>query len=345
MELQKYDGNIHPDEWINDLHTYFDIKHESHGPLDLSIVKSLIDFTISLPTGIDDIEKLSKALKENISFTVFKNTNRRKLQSLKYIPESNGGDTAEFISNFRKLCSNAEINDVKEQKKYLYGACLTNYFDYVSNEFYKEMKNVNSTDELIKKFEDIVLEESNLIKNGSIVALKHVTSGKYLGSIKNLCYTTGSFTQMVRIFVESPEPDTNSLWRINLDEELASYTDTNLSLQLQHCKSNKFLGIINEDYRYYDSPITKHTEVSCDSIGHYFESYWGFSHSKLENHHGYLKSGDTINLSIIKDNCDEFLHNHDVQFTIGNDTFQEVFCHKERLGGNDEWCIELIKHA
>ncbi|RIA79384.1 hypothetical protein C1645_840820 [Glomus cerebriforme] len=264
---------------------------------------------------IDDIEKLYKALKENISFIVFKNTNRRKLQSLKYIPESNGGDTAEFISNFRKLCFNAKINDVKEQKKYLYGACLTNYFDYVSNEFYKKMKNVNSTDELIKKFEDIVLKESNLIKNGSIVALKHVTSGKYLGSIKNLCYTTGSFTQM--IFVKSPDSDTNSLWRINLDKELASYTDTKLSL---------------------------HTEVSCDNISHYFESYWGFSHSKLENHQGYLKSGDTINLSIIKDNCDEFLYNHDVQFTIGNDTFQEVFCHKERLEGNDE-CIELIKHT
>ncbi|CAB4411217.1 unnamed protein product [Rhizophagus irregularis] len=35
---------------------------------------------------------------------------------------------------------------------------------------------------------------------------------------------------------------------------------------------------------------------------------------------------------------------HDIQFTIGNDNFQEVVCHNnERLGGNDEWCIELIK--
>ncbi|PKY21354.1 hypothetical protein RhiirB3_524960 [Rhizophagus irregularis] len=39
----------------------------------------------------------------------------------------------------------------------------------------------------------------------------------------------------------------------------------------------------------------------------------------------------------------EFLRSHDIQFTIGNDTFQEVVCHNERLGGNDEWCIELIK--
>ncbi|PKY59855.1 hypothetical protein RhiirA4_412557, partial [Rhizophagus irregularis] len=53
------------------------------------------------------------------------------------------------------------------------------------------MKNVNSINELIKRFEEIVLEESNLIRNGSIVALKHVATGKYLSSIKNLCYTTG----------------------------------------------------------------------------------------------------------------------------------------------------------
>jgi hypothetical protein len=32
----------------------------------------------------------------------------------------------------------------------------------------------------------------------------------------------------------------------------------------------------------------------------------------------------------------EFLRSHDFHFTIGNDTFQEIVCHNERLGGNDE---------
>ena len=27
---------------------------------------------------------------------------------------------------------------------------------------------------------------------------------------------------------------------------------------------------------------------------------------------------------------------HDIQFTIENDNFQEVVCHKERLKGNDK---------
>ncbi len=64
-----------------------------------------------------------------------------------------------------------------------------------------------------------------------------------------------------------------------------------------------------------------------------------FNNSKLKNHQGYLKSNDSINLSIKKSqnaNKEEFLRSHDIQFTIGNDSFQEVVCHNERLGGNDE---------
>jgi hypothetical protein len=195
MDLPKYNGNIHPDEWINDLQTYFNIKQYL---ININIAISLVDSTIKLPTGIDNYEKLRNALKEDISFTVFKNTNKRKLQSLKYNPERIGGDTSKFISTFRKLCYNAEINDVEEQKKYLYKSLQNNPFDYISNDkFYERMRNVNSINELIKRFEEIVFEESNLIKNGSIVALKHVATGKYLSSIKSLHYTTGSKKQLV----------------------------------------------------------------------------------------------------------------------------------------------------
>jgi hypothetical protein len=84
--------------------------------------------------------------------------------------------------------------------------------------------------------------------------------------------------------------------------------------------------------------------VSCNYINNFsdhthWSEYWKFSHSKLENHRGYLKSNDTINLNVKKlhgDRKDEFLRSHDIQFTIGDDTFQEVVCHQERLGGNDE---------
>ncbi|RGB36359.1 hypothetical protein C1646_814086 [Rhizophagus diaphanus] len=319
MDFPKYNGNIHPDEWIHDIQKYNYIWEKNYGGF-LNTAVSLVDPTIKLPTEIRDIAELRNALKENISFTVFKNTNKRKLQSLKYIPESRGGDTSKFISNFLKLCYNAEINDIEEQKNYLYKSLPMSY--YFTAEFYKKMKNVNLINELIKEFEDIIAEESNLIKNDSIIALKHVATGKYLSSAENFNYTTGSRTQLV--FAGSPVPGSNSLWKIEFGEELAT---NNTSIKLQHIKSNnKFLGVYHNNYNiYYLSPSNNHTE---------------------ENHQGYIKSNDIINISIEKyynNNKVEFLRSHDIQFTIGNDTYQEVVCHNERLGGNDEWRIELIK--
>ncbi|CAB4495338.1 unnamed protein product [Rhizophagus irregularis] len=110
--------------------------------------------------------------------------------------------------------------------------------------------------DLINEIEEIVSIESNLIKNESIVALKHVSTGKYLSSIENLCYTTGSKLQLV-------------------------FSDSQLA------------------YTYYKSSITEHTEVCCG--GNKFKFSWEFKH--------------------------------------------KVVCHNERLGGNDEWCIELIKQG
>ncbi|CAB5355537.1 unnamed protein product [Rhizophagus irregularis] len=231
MDFPKYNGNIHPDEWIKDLQNYLEyyrpIKDSLSESTRAKFALSLVDSNILLPTEIDSIVKVRNALKEDISFTLFKNTNKRKLQSLKYIPESR--------------------------------------------------------------------------------ALKHVGTGKYLSSTENFYYTTGSKFQL--IFAGSPVPDSNSLWKIKFGKELATYNNT--SIRLQHVKSsNKFLGIYysNRGRCYYTSPSTNHTEVSCNSTSHI-----------------------------------KFLRSHDIQFTIGNDTFQEVVCHNERLGGNDEWCIELIK--
>jgi hypothetical protein len=135
-------------------------------------------------------------------------------------------------------------------------------------------------------------------------------------------------------------------------------------------------GYINDygyySFRYNKSPSNNHTEgnklvflfilfvynyklifiiyiVSCDNSNDnrngYWLNNWRFNYSKVGDHQGYLKSNDIVNLSIKKrnindgsfqDNQVEFLRSHDIQFTIGNDAFQEVVCHNERLGGNDE---------
>jgi hypothetical protein len=86
-----------------------------------------------------------------------------------------------------------------------------------------------------------------------------------------------------------------------------------------------------------------HFLVSCNKNSTWTFCSWKFNHSKLKDHQGYLKSNDTINLSIDKtyqypngNTSQEFLCSHDAQFTIRDDTFQEVVCHDESLGENDE---------
>ena len=83
--------------------------------------------------------------------------------------------------------------------------------------------------------------------------------------------------------------------------------------------------------------------VSCNTANDNFEHTWTFNHGKLESHREYLKSNDIIYLSIYmkEEHQFKFLHGHDIQFTIGNDTFQEVFCHHEELERNNE-VSELI---
>ncbi|PKY13345.1 hypothetical protein RhiirB3_518719 [Rhizophagus irregularis] len=358
MDFPKYDGNIHPDEWINDIQKYLRFLNINDGDC-LKIAISFVDPIITLPNRIDSFEKLRNALREDISFKVFKCTNKKLLELLKYIPEKEGGNTSKFISNFRKLCYNAEINDIGEQKNYFCYALPklsnvngNNCYDYFL-EFIKRWEKIKSMNDLINEIEEIVSIESNLIKNESIVALKHVSTGKYLSSIENLCYTTGSKLQLV--FSDSQlVPDLNALWKIEFSNELATYNKT--SICLRHIKSGKFLGLHyyyyyytnqSKAYTYYKSSITEHTEVCCG--GNKFKFSWEFKHSKLKNHqeYEYLKSNDIINLSTYRRDTSQnlFLRSHDIQFTIGSDNFQEVVCHNERLGGNDEWCIELIKQG
>ncbi|GES95030.1 hypothetical protein GLOIN_2v1543781 [Rhizophagus clarus] len=349
MDPSKYDGNIHPDEWINDIQKYHNIWKIKRKKF-LNIAISLVDPIIKLPTEINDIEKLRNALKEDISFIIFKNTNKRKLQSLKYIPESRGGDTSRFISYFLKLCYNAEINDIEEQKSYLYKSLSMKHLDSISKEFHEKMNNIDSLKKLVKEFENFAVYESNLITSESIVALKHVATGKYLSS---LCPLTRSFTQSV--YVGGPEPSSNSLWKIKFNNrELATYT--NNTIKLQHINSGvKFLGVDGSRKSSSDS----FTEVNCNysdnnNTDSYWSENWKFNHSKLGNYQGYLKSNDIINLSIeistnnryssvIRNFQIEFLRSHDIQVIIGDDSFQEVVCHNDRLGENDEWCIELVE--
>jgi hypothetical protein len=195
MGPPKYDGTIHPEEWIQQVETY-----RLCNNIDIStakLCKQLIHPAIKIPSieNIFTYGELLNALKTHVSFTIFKETCKRKLMALKHVPEKDGGDTAGFLSKFQSLCYNSEINDIEELKNITYKIMMTN--DFFKSEFLKRSKKINSIEELLKLFNDITADETNLIKSGSCIALKHVVTGKYLSSISSLNYETGSTNQAV----------------------------------------------------------------------------------------------------------------------------------------------------
>ncbi len=82
---------------------------------------------------------------------------------MKYIPEKDGGDTIKFTRDFCTLCYDAEINkEINKVKKYWKEACSNN--KSLQNEFANRMKNIESMDELVKKFKEIIFERNQMIK-------------------------------------------------------------------------------------------------------------------------------------------------------------------------------------
>src|SRR5215212_1516752 len=142
MELPKYNGTIHPEEWLKQIQTYCYLREIENVQKILKICKSMIDFTITIPNEINSFDELIKALKSHSTFNIFKDSCKRKLQVMKYIPEKEENYTATFLANFRSLCNNAEINDPKEIKNILINSCSLNAF--IKNEFAKKVIGINS---------------------------------------------------------------------------------------------------------------------------------------------------------------------------------------------------------
>ncbi|CAB4411067.1 unnamed protein product [Rhizophagus irregularis] len=174
--------------------------------------------------------------------------------------------------------------------------------DLIKSEFIRKSKEIKSIEELLKLFNDITTYESILIKHGSYVAIKHAATGKYLSSVLNLDYETGSFNQAV--FAGKTSLELNAIWFIydNQSRSNVFYDD----IYLLHQQTSRRLRCTS-----YKS-LSNYPEVSCynNSSDNYY-TIWKLKH-------------------------------HELEFTINNEKFQEVVCHDERIGGNDEWIIELI---
>jgi hypothetical protein len=194
MDPPRFNGTNHPHTWIKQIRSFCYLKQIKNEKDILNFCIGMVDVPIENSEKIKTLNDLVEVLKLNISFTVFKNSSQRKLKLLKYITEREGGNTANFVAEFRSLSFDAEINDLEEQKRYLFHALPNDFF---RNTFInRKMDKMNSLDDLIKMFENIVQEESLLIKSGSCVAIKHVKTGKYLSSTTKY-HQTGSGKQIV----------------------------------------------------------------------------------------------------------------------------------------------------
>ncbi|PKY45402.1 hypothetical protein RhiirA4_542568 [Rhizophagus irregularis] len=305
MELPKYSGTIHPQEWLKQvlIFCYFNqIKDDKEV---LNICKTMINSTIIIPNvnEIKSFEELIEALKLHSTFNIFKISCKRKLQMMKFIPEQQD-DIATFLANFHSLCNDAEINDHEEIITLLINS-YSNYF--FKSEFIKRVEGINSVDEIFKIFSEVVFDESKIIKFGSSIALKHVATGKYLSSC-SVNYITGS---KERVFASEKFPDEYALWyatctTTNHDYQHCTYDD---GFYLTHKVTGNKLYI---DF-HRNSPTTGHFEVSCRNGGDFLN--WTNTNT-TNNNAPYVKAKDVITLNFVG--------------------------HKERIGGNDEWQIEIV---
>ncbi|RGB36725.1 hypothetical protein C1646_696684 [Rhizophagus diaphanus] len=197
MDIPKYNGTMHPEEWIRQIKASCYYNNVCSDGIHVYLCKQLIHPAIKIPyiDNIPTTNELLNALKAHVTFTIFKESCKRKLLTLKYIPEKNGGNTATFLANFQSLCYNAEINDIEEIKNIFLKSII--YAEFFNDEFLKKSKEINSMEELLKLFGDITADEAILIKNGSCIAIKHAATGKYLNSASNLNYKTGTSQQAV----------------------------------------------------------------------------------------------------------------------------------------------------
>ncbi|RIA85905.1 hypothetical protein C1645_741218 [Glomus cerebriforme] len=334
MESSKYDGTIHPEEWVKRIQLFCYLNHITTEQEILEVCKLLIDPKINIAyDNINTIEELIKALKQDIFFIISKDDAKRKLSSMKYISENH----IKFLKEFLTHCYNAEIyNEINEMKKYLCKILKDNWS--LQKEFVIKVENIESTDELIKKFEEIIFKQT-IIKHGSRIALKHVATGKYLTSIdKNY-----EKSQKQIVFAGKSLPTSDSTWIImsmgnKKNGDTVEYGDYRI-------------GLINEETNkaLFNTPIKaqtmNHYHVSCDTINEETSFYWYFQNLKSKEINSFVESQDIIN--IVHSDMDEyFLRSHEVTFKVGNDTFQEVVSHG-RIEENDEinyeWCIELVK--
>ncbi|CAB4434141.1 unnamed protein product [Rhizophagus irregularis] len=339
MELPTYNGTCHPDKYIKRMRAYCKINQITNENEILELCILMLDSIITIPNEINSLDELTTSLKSHSTFNIFKNTCKAKLKFLKYVSEKEGGNTATFLANFRSLCDDAEIDDVEEITNYLLNTLSSDKFLKV--EFKRKLNGINSVDEILEIFSDIVIDELNVIRYGSLVAFKHVATGKYLSSC-NKNYSTGSGFQIV--FAKN-NLSPNSVWVISKNDQLPNEPfDKPLSYGNPFYLIHKVSGNKLDMDKRYKSPTTKHAEVCTAPTVSQPQRLRLIATNPVNNdnnnNNNCILSKEIINIQNLETKL--ILRSHDFTFTLADKNYQEVVGHDKRMGGNDKWCIELL---
>ncbi|GES94873.1 hypothetical protein GLOIN_2v620650 [Rhizophagus clarus] len=344
MEIPKYNATVHPDEWIKDVQTKCLI-HKIRQERDvLQICK--LNITINLTTEPTTIGELTEGLKAHPTFDIFKNSCKEKLEKMKY-EGGEGGNTAEFLAEFRSLCNNAEITNPREVRSRL----LRTYpsHEFFRNEFSNRTSDITSIDEIFRLYSEVIADSSKVIKYGPefLIAIKHLETGRYLSSCE-VNYETGSQRQV--IFAGEKILNDNCWWYLTCevpDPHKKEYQKNKVlyedKVYLTHNKTKATISLS----KFSMAPATGHleySEVHCFEFAYSVFHFVKTDQTNEDNTTPYLKARDRVYIRT----TNYVLRSHDVNFMIENKKddngssdvkpyiFQEVVGHKEKVGKDDE---------
>ena len=189
MNHIKYDGTIHPEEWIRQIQLSFYNENYENTKNEQEIInycKLLIHPSVKISPETNSLVGLVNDLKSDVSYDAFKKSVKKRLRELKfnYDTSKSENENLKFLNNFQQLCYEGEITEIGEQKQLFLNALSKESIQYILID--NKCDNINSMEELFKYFYESFIEESITIKNGSFITLKHFATGKYLSCRYNL---------------------------------------------------------------------------------------------------------------------------------------------------------------
>lgn len=159
MNITKYDGIVHPEEWIKKVQTICLINNFRQEIDILKLCKLNIDPPIPIPNEINTLKELAKALKTHSTFEIYKSGCKYRLDQMRF--QGDEEDATKFLADFRSLCFKAEITNPQEIKNRLLEIYSSN--EFFKHKFPKRISGVTSINEIYRLCNEVILDSSKVI--------------------------------------------------------------------------------------------------------------------------------------------------------------------------------------